>query len=126
MKNREYIINKIQFINNIYRFIDYYLSNTKFLFLKILFPIEEYQSTLSNTKLIIEIIYEIGLEFYIEYIKAPQKNYLDCFEGLICNILNVRNFSKYCNQNILYELNNKKKKKNVQSYFLLYIGQNIF
>ena len=57
MKNREYIINKIQFINNIYKFIDYYLSNTKFLFLKILFPIEEYQSTLSNTKLIIEIIY---------------------------------------------------------------------
>ena len=79
--------------------------------MKILFPIEEYQSTISNKKLIIEIIYEIGLEFYIEYIKAPQKNYLDCFEGLICNILNVRNFSKYCNQNILYELNNKKKKK---------------
>ena len=75
--------------------------------IKTLFSIEDFQSSVFSKKLIIEIIYEIIFELYIEYIQAPQKNYLLCFEDLMYNILNAKNFS----QKINYKIISKKKKK---------------
>ena len=104
---RKFIIDNVKFITCIYTYLDYYISNSKLLLIKTLFSIEDFQSSVFSKKLIIEIIYEIIFELYIEYIQAPQKNYLLCFEDLMYNILNAKNFS----QKINYKIISKKKKK---------------
>ena len=128
---RKILINNIQFINNIYKYLYFFLNNSKLLYLKILFPIGDNQSSF-NKKLIIEIIYEILLEFCIEYIEDPKKEYLKCFEDLLCDILNANNFSnKRLNINV-YEIyepekseKNEKKKISKSNHSFFYIMDKI-
>ena len=121
---RKFIIDNVNFIKCIYTYLDYYKSYSKLLFIKILFPIEDFQSTLFSKKLIIEIIYEIMMELYIEYVQAPQKKYLECFEDLMYNILNAKNFSqKLADKIVVNKKNrlNKKKDKKKYNHTLFYI-----
>ena len=128
LERRSIIIQNIAFIKNIYQYLCFFLSQTNLFYLKILFSIEDNQSPTSNKKLIIEIIYEILLELNIEYLLDPQKKYLQCFEELLSDILNAKNFAtKRANKNLIEGIivieNNDKKKI---EHTLFYVIDKIF
>ena len=120
---RKIIVDNIQFIKNIYKFLCFFLNNSKLIYIKILFSIDDNPSS-HKKKLIIEIIYEILFEFHIEYILDPKKEYLKCFEDLMCDILNSNNFAKKRLNTIdilesYIPTDKKKKVKSNHSFFYI-------
>ena len=118
---RKLIIDNISLMDNIHKYLSFFLSNSKLLYIKILFPIEDNQSKLSNKKLIIEIIYEIIIEIYMEFIRDPKKKYLECFEDLMFDILHMANFTSNRFNKDLFELYIPKNKKKKSSHTFFYI-----
>ena len=112
---RKKIINNIAFINNIYKYFCSFLSQSKLLYIKILFSIEDFQTQSSNKKLIIEVIYEILFELCIEYMQDPNKKYLECFEDLMFDILSQRNIATKRFNKILFEITDPKSSKKIKS-----------
>ena len=112
---RKTIINNISFINNIYKYFCSFLSQSKLLYIKILFSIEDYQTPSSNKKLIIEVIYEILFELCIEYMQDPNKKYVECFEDLMFDILIQRNIATKRFNKSLFEIIDPKSSKKTKS-----------
>ena len=137
------------FIQNIKAIVIYlitFLSTTQFIFLKILFPIEDPVDSkyTPNKKLILEMLFEIYFELYLEYKKLAKdeeneekkveaENQSIIFEEHIMQLLIIQNTSNtYLSKNIfsLFESfselgednkSKKKKKKKVWEYTICYM-----
>ena len=126
---RNIIIKKEDFIKKIYIYLSTFLSYSKLLYIKILFPIEDkiekYEKKNNNNinkKLIIEIVFEILLELYLEYVIDTKKIHLQIFEDLIYDLLNMKNLANHkFNKTIMeqYPIYKKKKKINHTSFYIL-------
>ena len=123
LEKRSLIIKNTTFINCIYKFICAFLSQTNLFYLKILFSIENKQSSSPRKKLIIEIIYEIVLELNIEYILDPKKKYLENFKDLMFDILDAKNFAINRTNKTLFEevIVIDISKKNKSEHTLFYV-----
>ena len=119
ISKRNFLLNNAAFMSSIYYYLCFFLSNSKLLFMKILFPIED--TTEPKKKLIIELLYEIILEICIEYNKNPEKKYLQNFENLLLDILNIKNYSNHRANRVLIEANieenTKRSPKSNHSFF---------
>ena len=128
---RKIIIKKEKFIKNIYIYFSTFLSNSKLLYLKILFPIVEdiNEEVVHNDdnktiykKLVIEMLFELLLELYLEYVRDTKKIHLQIFEDLLYDLLNIKNLAthKY-NESIMenYDISKKKKKINHTSFYAI-------
>ena len=140
---RKYLI---QNIKPIVLYLVTFLSTTQFIFLKILFPIEDPTDSkyTPNKKLILEILFEIYFELYLEYKKMSKdeeneekkeemENQSNLFEEQIMQLLIIQNASNtYLTKNIftLFESfaeleednkSKKKKKKKIWEYSICYM-----
>ena len=135
----------IQNIKSIILYLITFLSRTKLVFLKVLFPIEERSETKITThkKLIIEILFEIYFELYLEYNNCAKEedeeekrtkyeNESSIFEEQIMQLLVIKNtLQSNLDKNIflLFESfadlnednNNKKKRKKNWEYTICYM-----
>ena len=122
LPKRKIIIKNEKFIKNIYIYLSNFLSFSKLLYIKILFSIETNNGIIDknadsiniNKKLIIEIVFELILELYLEYIYDTKKMYLIIFEDLLYDVLNIKNlanhkFNKYIMEECSIIKFNKKK-----------------
>ena len=116
---RKYLIENNIFIKPIVLYLSGFCNKINLLYLKILFPIEEKtESNKSyNKKLIIEMLFEIFIELYLEFKKTPLGQESFMFEALI-NDLFLNKASEFQDNKISYlsdgnesdESENKKKK----------------
>ena len=127
---RNIILKKEDFIKKLYIYLSTFLSFSKLLYIKILFPIEdkiEINEKINNNKninkkLVIEIVFEILLDLYLEYVIDTKKIHLQIFEDLIYDLLNMKNLANHkFNKTIMekYSINKKKKKINHTSLYIL-------
>ena len=139
---RRIIINNEKFLKIIYMYLSTFLSFNKLLYLKILFPIEEINENVNsgrnnmtniNKKLIIEILYELILEIYLEYVRDTKKIYLQIFEDLFYDLLNIKNLANHkFNKSIMenFEVPIEDKKINHTFFYVLdkisFNNKNIF
>ena len=140
---RKYLI---QNIKPIVLYLITFLTTTRFIFLKIVFPIEDPIDSkyTPNKKLILEMLFEIYIELYLEYKKMAKEeeneekkgeieNQSSIFEEYIMQLLVIQNTSNtYLSKNIfsLFESfaeleednkSKKKKKRKVWEYSICYM-----
>ena len=127
---RKLILKNENFIKLIYIYLSTFLSSSKLLYIKILFPIEDINETEEtpdksikniNKKLIIEILFELILDLYLEYVRDTKKIYLQIFEDLMYDILNIKNLAthKY-NKSIMEKYDSGFKEKiNHTTFYVL-------
>ena len=136
----------IQNIKPIVLYLVTFLSRTKLIFLKVLFPIEEPGEIKNaiNKKLILEILFEIYFELYLEYknlaeeedeeeIKNKYENESSIFEQYIIQLLVIKNTSQSDLGKDIFSLfesftdvdednkNKKKRKKKNWEYSICYM-----
>ena len=78
IKKRSKILEKELFIKEVFTFLSQILDHSTIIYTKILFPIED-----SRGKLLMEVIYEIIFELYVEYLKNPKVKSLQASEPLL-------------------------------------------
>ena len=122
LPRRKKIIKNEKFIKNIFIYLSTFLSSSKLLYIKILFSIDIQNRAISknrdyiniNKKLIIEIVFELILEIYLEYIYDTKKIYLIIFEDLLYDVLNIKKLSTHkFNSSIMEEFSKFKLKKKI-------------
>ena len=126
---RKMIIKDEKFIKNIYIYLSNFMSSSKLLYIKILFPLEVTSKTLdknndksANKKLISEILFELILEIYLEYVLDTKKIYLQIFEDLMYDLLNIKNLANHkFNKSIMedFQIHKKKNKINHTFFYIL-------
>ena len=126
---RKMIIKDEKFIKNIYIYLSNFMSSSKLLYIKILFPLEVTSKTLDknndksvNKKLISEILFELILEIYLEYVLDTKKIYLQIFEDLMYDLLNIKNLANHkFNKSIMedFQIHKKKNKINHTFFYIL-------
>ena len=136
----------IENIKSIVLYLITFLSRTKLIFLKVLFPIEERSETKMTThkKLILEILFEIYFELYLEYNNCAKEededeekrtkyeNESSIFEEQIMQLLIIKKTSQSGFDKDIFLLfesfadsdensNNKKKRKKNWEYSICYM-----
>ena len=117
---REQIINNDSFLKKLFAYLYKLISDSKIIYLKILFPIEDIDSELiknsnPNKKLLIEILYEILLELHFEFLRCPNILSLQIIEIIFNDAFDL---SKISNELILKQ-NNKNDSGKVSTLFCL-------
>ena len=89
ISKRSYLIENNIFIKFIVLYLSAFCNRTNLLFLKLLFPIEEVNeiNKVYNKKLIIEMLFEIFIELYLEFKKLSHDKESSMFEALISDLL---------------------------------------
>ena len=83
---RKYLIENATFIQTIVLYLSEFCNKSKLLYLKILFPIGEKNESYSQ-KLILEILFEIFIELYMEFQKNLNQQKCQMFEAIINGLL---------------------------------------
>ena len=86
---RKYLIENNIFIKQIVLYLSIFCNRENLLYLKVLFPIEEKTESnkLYNKKLIIEMLFEIFIDLYLEFKKNSNEQESCMFEALINDLL---------------------------------------
>ena len=86
---RKYLIENNIFIKPIVLYLSVFCNKTNLLYLKLLFSIEDKNETnkLYNKKLIIEMLFEIFIDLYLEFKKISNEQESSMFEALINDLL---------------------------------------
>ena len=146
ISKREFLIKNKIFIKSIVLYLLTFVTRTKIIFLKLIFSIEETVGTnkIKNKKLIIEMLFEIYIELYLEFKKLSKKEDDEntkreyekqgmLFEEQIIQLLMIKNTSSAnLDKNIflLFESfvdleednkSKKKKKKKTWEYSICYM-----
>ena len=87
VNKRSKILENESFLKEIFTFLSQILDHSSILYTKILFLIDD-----SRGKLLIEIIYEIIFELYLEYLKNPQIKSLRVADPLLRGLFNKNKF----------------------------------
>ena len=77
------------FIKAVLLFLSHFIENCNILYTKMLFPIEE-----TRGKLLIEIVYEIFLEIYLESLRNPEIQTLQAFFNIFQELFNENRIKK--------------------------------
>ena len=139
INKRKYLIENIVFNKSILLYLSTFCNRTNLIYLKLLFPIEEQNESnkLYNKKLIIEMLFEILIELYLEFKKISNFQQSLMLENLINDLLlnNISEMKNNQNNNIFNEnnldINNNNKKKTPKHSLcykidVLFIKQNNF
>ena len=132
---RKLIIKSEKFIKIIYIYLSTFLSFSKLMYIKVLFPIEDISENEHlpekrkgsdikniNKKLIIEILFELILELYLEYAQDTKKIHLQIFEDLMYDLLNIKNLANHkFNKSIMekFDIVGNKDKINHTTFYTL-------
>ena len=71
------------FLKKVILFLSKSIDNCAILYTKIIFPIEEFNPKNAKKKLLIEILFEIILEMYLDYMRYPNLQILQASEFLL-------------------------------------------
>ena len=126
---RKMIIKDEKFIKNVYIYLSTFMSSSKLLYIKILFPLDTTSKIIDKNndksikkKLLVEILFELILEIYLEYVLDTKKIYLQIFEDLMYDLLNIKNLASHkFNKSIMedFQINKKKNKINHTFFYIL-------
>ena len=99
------------FLKTVILFLSKFIDNCNILYIKILFPIEDSNPIHSKRKLLIEIIFEIILEMYIDYLRNPKFESLKISEILLKGLFDTNNINNNLFIKIKYKEKSKKDKR---------------
>ena len=110
ISQRDYLFNNMIFNKRIILYLSTFSSKTNLLYLKILFAVEDINNEVVdsryhiNKKLIIEILFEIFFDLYIEAKKLNKNAQIDMYEELLSELLLVKYVSGLQNNKIILSL----------------------
>ena len=125
---RKIMIKDEKFMKNVYIYLSTFLSSSKLLYIKILVPLDISSKIVDKNndksvykKLIAEILFELILEIYLEYVIDTKKIYLQIFEDLMYDLLNIKNLANHKFNKSIMESEQINKKKNKINHTFFYI-----
>ena len=98
------------FLKTVILFLFKFIENCNILYIKILFPIEDINPINVKRKLLIEILFEIILEMYTDYLRNPTFENLKISEILLKNFFDLNIIKNNLKRKLKYDNNSEKQK----------------
>ena len=113
---RQYLVSNTTFIQTIVLYLSEFCNKTELMKLKILFPIGGKNDLgQENKKLILEILFEIFIELYIEFVKISDLQKSQMFEAIINELFisrssSIKNETSGMTRTVSFSMNSNKEK----------------